>query len=917
MKNVTRFAYIVCCTALCLCSCNLSTSDNNANPDDNASAAEPNTQQAEQPTKNKVTTLTTISVWMPITAKDGTTFERCLNANGCEFNGKRYLLGSQKKGEIVSCGEKEGFEFVQGYACQPLFSEKICISKSSCACGNTSIEPGEFCINDYYKSTYDKLLINRMPEEEKTNYNHNHIENYHPLHVDELENEGSCIEEKGYQCSDDEIKNLIQDQYGSQFSCIDIMTEDTKLVSDNKECSILHYTPIIYCNKRSGCKTPDGRIFSYLYHDVLEDKLNLNACTYYLNGQFDSTIETRCKTGDCVWPENYEFSSTETNFLAFTNDPKMIKKVGNKNTIVGFKQGAMPSWFDAYTVKQSGIAAVIKTRIPDTKKCEGGTLYCHGTQNAPVPIPEMREGFVCQTVSEGIKEWVCTLKNGCACGDTVTPYGAYCYSNMSMAGGVILLDSNDFKFESYKTIPQHKQAPVCYGKYCACGPQNCEVGAACDFGKCKCGNTDQVLDSKDGWVCKYHNIDNFETYREFCTNPEGCAYGDHKICPQNAYYASGDCYCNDSDPLPGTGFSCDSNKKEWLCTDEAGCGTIHGIAYQQNDYYKKIKCIAPASLETKGCMCDNHLMTEDAECLFSNSNNSNVPVCKNEAGCSLGNLNCHYGEYMISNKCIVPDSMDGEAAEAYWIEKVYQNAVRAKDCNEENCKCGGTMCKAGTFCLDGTCSYANIVFQRYGQIYKYEFSEDFEIDLRNDPKQAKKLIARMLYGDWAGCINGINAYPIEKVAMWNLTKSGGDSIENRYCAISHDCAEPSEYGPYSNLGNVVPFGLFIDSAAVDAHEDKKALCGQVVCNNNIDCECTTRFGKLSCGCANGNDIVISSDTTFSCDHTTVLKEDVNNYTCQVGLGFICQQEEGCKCGSKTCSQNAVCIAPDLCSLPLM
>lgn len=853
--------------------------------------------------------------WIEIKPIKDDPITRCMNINGCEWQGKKYLPGSELRNILVFCGTKPAYEFVENYYCEPTYEAMRCMN-TNCSCGDTTgykrPNEGDFCIdnkkfvvdNAYLKTLFAYDNFSDDEDDELDNNDEESDDSINPITSDEDIN--SCRAKQ----------QTLHQSYGSSFKCVDFI-EKKSTTQETQE----NYYALTVCNNKSGCKTPDGRIFNYKMHDYFlnfttnsDELFNNNSerlCTYHLEGDRDTTTETRCKTGDCVWPKDYDFDLSVSRQIIFLDQDEDIKDLPHN-----YHDPILVDHHYASNVK----AYEVSVALPDTSSCDGGKRFCHGTSNTPIPAPNA-DGYVCQSLAydnNSVKEWICTLPEGCTCGETTCEEGASCTNGVCACHGIILEQNSPYTCHKNAIQTDAVSFAICKDGNCPCGESRCEAGAICQNNKCYCGNTKPELEQKgntsNGWICKTH--DNIE-FTEICGNEDGCTLSESIKCPLNTTIKNNDCYCG-KDKQPTQEFICTYDETDktyyWVCQNEMGCGTLYGASYKEGDMFRLPDCWSENALSEEGCMCGDERHLQSALCLESLKYGL-VNVCNNTSGCHDQNRHCNYGEYMKGNTCIVPDSMDGKAAENYWIEAAYQNAKKAVKCEQNECPCGNTICKWGESCQDNQCTYATIHIHRFGKRFNYEFADDFDIRLDKEPAEAKRIIRRMLYGDWAGCYSGLEdrAFTKKYSDAWHLTNGDGDDISTYTCSFSHDCElNPSSYGEkYGYAGNVVPFGLM---CLPKNNDPETCQCGQRICPKSNNCFCTTKEGKLDCGCINLDSYDASWPSERVCSGTVVETNDRWNYVCKSGLGFVCYNPNGCPCGKTTCAPNTVCVKPDMCTV---
>ena len=129
---------------------------------------------------------------------------------------------------------------------------------------------------------------------------------------------------------------------------------------------------------------------------------NNYGCTYHIDGNTDTSIETLCPMGDCVIP----------------------KKDGHCSTI-----GMDASAFHQIEIDRSG-----EYTIYNAEACPGGTRWCHGRDNAPEIVPAGGSRYGCYEVPQigdsiGLRAWVCDDSAGCVCGNDLCFNKMICSNN--------------------------------------------------------------------------------------------------------------------------------------------------------------------------------------------------------------------------------------------------------------------------------------------------------------------------------------------------------------------------------------------------------------------------------------------------------------------------------------------------------
>ena len=806
--------------------------------------------------------------WTEIKPLKGPSITRCLAAEGCAFKGKTYLAGTEIRNDDVFCGENPAIEFVKDYYCEPTFSAMRCMS-DSCSCGQEVVMRDALCIQQIPYSiehAFERILT-PLPGDE--------TEEPEDDGIDEEEGDTPFYSNASTRsCA--ALKDEIQKTYGKGFGCIDAILED-----DTDDSIHTYYHALPFCNQPTGCKTPDGRRFRYKMHDpwklpgseiFLFEEEEDAFCPYHLEGEANTTAETRCETGDCVWPKDYDYDLTLTQQIVLLEQKDQASSDAGKVPVLPKGYQYIQAQYHDYFIPSGMDISVVSVALPNTAACDGGKRYCHGTSNAPIPAPNA-EGYLCQAIYDhdpAIKEWVCTLPEGCSCGDQTCAEGAACTHGVCTCNGIVLTENAPYICRKNTAKYPDIASAVCQETTCPCGSSQCTKGTVCRQNACYCGAPWNEKQPSPDFECVYDSID---------------------------------------------------DQYHWICKNDKGCGKHYGISYMPGDIFRMPMCWSQKAMTKDGCMCgEEPWLSHDSECL-THTKYGHVNVCsKAEGQCYYANRSCQIGEYMLNGECVVPDPQDGEAAQIYGIETAYQRLLKAVYCDNtpETCLCGRTTCRWGDYCINGVCSPANVTIDRFGQKFHYRFeAEEFDLDFKAEPLETKAILRRMLYGDWAGCISGLrdDAWIDQHVRDWKLTSGEGDDISTYYCSLSHDCTyEPKHYAVSSSVGNVVPFDWF-------CIDKENCLCGKYVCPDVGHCMCVTKDGKLSCGCEEIDAYEGTWPTERVCSDTVVETDTVDRYRCIHGLGFVCADPDekgagtsaGCPCGKIQCALGTVCIKPGVCT----
>ncbi|MBQ9394649.1 MAG: hypothetical protein IJU23_03900 [Proteobacteria bacterium] len=172
-------------------------------------------------------------------------------------------------------------------------------------------------------------------------------------------------------------------------------------------------TPVLYCDRLEGCKTPSGAYFANgsMYYDKTTSLFGISGDSYgyYLLKNPNALSESASRSGDCVLPAKplkYALTVKVSEDACFDYDEK-----GH------VERGSLSDQCDG---------GERTARVFDSQNCPGGQLYCHGVANNPVLKPG--EGYECEKAKwdSVVMSWVCHLEKGCSCGASTCKSGQAC-----------------------------------------------------------------------------------------------------------------------------------------------------------------------------------------------------------------------------------------------------------------------------------------------------------------------------------------------------------------------------------------------------------------------------------------------------------------------------------------------------------
>ncbi len=156
-------------------------------------------------------------------------------------------------------------------------------------------------------------------------------------------------------------------------------------------------------------------------------------CMYHVDGDTDTTKETLCMDGDCVVPLkdgkcNAGLRVNDSIFGAYIDLDEDEARVGEPGTTIE-AEDSMYNVALYWASNEESFDGIGYYPIFDTKKCVGGTRWCHGTNNEPLKVPSAEAGYYCKPFpvdgKTETKAWVCGEAT-CTCGGDICPMGAAC-----------------------------------------------------------------------------------------------------------------------------------------------------------------------------------------------------------------------------------------------------------------------------------------------------------------------------------------------------------------------------------------------------------------------------------------------------------------------------------------------------------
>ncbi len=829
--------------------------------------------------------------------------QKCFDIHGCTDNNQRVLAGVEKKKdetgrEIFFCGDNNmtGIVYAAGYRCSPGAGHAVCV-QDKCDCGNVQIGYGEFCDgtveNDRFTDNSSKYSLVKTDNAKAENSSDNENNT-----SDNRENFRICGEKDG---------EMVDDGMYSDFSCETFEWEGTGGYEQGT----------FVCMNPKGCRTMDGRKYSPLgfVGNIM------NSCAYYVSGNVDTTVETLCRHGDCVIPENVDLGLKLITIAQYDDFKLPGFSVVEKNVDYEFVYDLddddseqrdfyyIPNGAEEYEDEKT----FVEGYTVDTRTCEGGVRYCHGRKNKPRPVPANSAGYQCKSVHfmpefgfdviDAIKTWVCQDEQ-CVCGNTKCPKNAACIDEKCYCGDSLVDSDSDYSCEKFiiRSNDKSNDKPFripryCKGSNCACGNTTCSLNMECVDNKCLCA--DITVPSNDAWICDNAQVGNLR-----CNNENGCMINGQKYLFNTQYHSDGRMTCRSTDDVrPGNAFECKYNKSEtnysWVCTGNEPC-SCYGKTINPGDkcYFLDVigSCVKPSQLTENSCICDGKPQLRNFQCQ-SRSDGTTVNVCTRDEGCTCGTNTCQYGMYCIDGKCQVPVLNDDKAALDYWEQAIVKNAEDAVLCKDPNgCFCGADKCNDQTYCLDGKCQPAAFSYVRNGHAFAFDYS---------GPKDElyDHTHTMLTSPDWITCNENIKENIKNKKEQIVIDFEHSDHFDDYYCDIyktdceTHDC-EDVTYEP----------------SGLECSKPDYCMCGNVRCPKDAACSCNLdENNRIRCGCDAPNAIREVTGQLLECGDSKVIAKQVDGYDCIADLGFVCTSEAACPCGNVSCQKGAVCLSSGNCT----
>ncbi len=822
--------------------------------------------------------------------RDGREVERCFDFSGCVDGTRRVLPGVIKRSDGLFCGTSANVDYVEGYRCDPKRGHAVC-SDETCKCGDTEVLRDEICDGTVNGGAFAADSERFIPIDDAKSTDDG---------VDALL---KSLADGVRTCG--EARVVKDDGTYREFSCLNIQT-----VRYDGDGDYGYW----YCTNPKGCRTPDGRIYNALSRInplAIDDPYEF--CMYHLVGKEDTTVETLCESGDCVFPEEIDPNQRLATIQAFTKwlPDGFVAKCAKSDAVNPCKMNRKPL--------QNGYD--VEGFVIDTLSCEGGARYCHGRNNKPMKAPGNPDGYVCRQQYQlpatpvffdksqnALRAWTCN-RDFCECGGKRCPQNAVCMDEKCFCGDKHVEPSFDYACDSL-VLDDAKTVEViqrCMGENCPCGIEACARNEVCVDGLCLC--RDKVKPSDSAWRCEESgNSYNKAVWR--CNDPKGCVCGDRK-CPKNAQCVDGVCTCrNGIDVQPGEAYACES--EFWVCKDKS-CPCYGGTA-SKGDRCPAPYCRQNQTISVDGCMCGEKpaLPVYDYECMKSEQFGF-VNVAK-EDKVLCGTAKCDEGMYCMNAKCVAPDISDGLAAHRYWTSRVIAGSENARICDKpDGCFCGSEKCVQNYYCIDGHCAAAEYSFEREGHRFSFSLERDEEYD-----DNEEYIVERAIFDRWRACgaMQELE-YSVQEARRFDevypIDYAHSDRIDDYMCVLTSASTEGDDEDEGSDDGNDGEYGEDIEdewqSGMILEQYSAKGLvcpkdvcmCGDAQCPASSQCQCRYELEthQIRCSCV----AVGCGDSEMS---------ESTGYECISGLGLVCR-EEMCKCGEVPCARGSVCLSDGVCT----
>lgn len=844
--------------------------------------------------------------WIKIRRGDRELF-RCFEQTGCMAGDRKVLIGVTQSENELRCGNQttSGIDFVQGYRCSEFLGKAVCMA-GKCECGSDGmIDRDHYCVGPVIDGKFTAqghVWYPKLEEDEEDE-----------VETEDTETADQASAPNMRSCGTDEV--IVDDGTYAEFECLEPQ-------STGSNATRAGYW---YCTKPQGCRTPDGRIHfpmsiiqSDFGHLTVSDDYPF--CMYYLEGETDTSTETQCKTGDCVIAPNADANRILVTIKSFGNPPNGFTRLRPECPFDAedfhdedAENGEEDECDDPEDAQEYGVD--VEGYIIDTKSCEGGTKYCHGTKNVPIKAPEQPAGYECRSTrfvpgyapdlspvtTPDLKSWQCKTPGGCLCGAITCPEHAFCTNEQCYCGNEHIQETSSWNCEGTTVVESKalKVQRICRGESCQCAETACQMNEECVAGKCVC--SDREKPNAQSWHCEQKTyFPHFEGEWR-CGEADGCQCGESR-CPLNGICRDGICTCDLSyeDVMPDEHYACSPQPLAfskavnyvWKCAGPNPCPCYGKGTVKPGEICQKPIC-AGAELTADGCMCGKERTQAGYKCMMSNQLGK-VNVCVNE-DCACGTKSCQYGEYCIAGQCHVPEIDTGIASHRYWEVKLMESKEQTERCEEESgCLCGAAKCPYHYYCAENQCvsgtHYITLRDHTYGFNIPDEYGYlDYEI------------ADNLLFGSWRGCTQSSGAPKIDY--------AHSDHIEDYVCEFETDDCDDDSDEPCVLEDMLRPAGL-------TCNRSDYCMCGSTRCEADDRCDCTIDTGVMKCSCSNPDAIRELPGKMLGCGDSIIPESQSRSYQCVGDLGFMCDETDGCACGSSRCEETAFCLSANQCTRPI-
>ena len=388
--------------------------------------------------------------------------------------------------------------------------------------------------------------------------------------------------------------------------------------------------------------------------------------------------------------------------------------------------------------------------------CKNDTLVCNST-SCQCGNETLREGYACIAGRQ-----LCTLKEGCICGDRMAAYMDLCDHNVDICNPFDRTSDETKKYVSSSTHsgclcgdtplpPKHRceaGKAICTEDSCPCGDALCGRGDICDHNVCKCGTdpnngclcgNDVVRDAEHYKCIDSHLVCYSQEIRDSDHYPKGlptCTCGNEQIpfgavcrdnhvckdCPHTeyavfdddnyhktcdwkggkvdiAYDYVADCYPSEE----GDGYSCGDDSEYYYIRTIDPCDCLNDPKTPQTE--EELAKLFCSITQYYTYDCSERYPEETVSGWLSIDGDSNSDdgydpdnPCQKAAGTSNFEHRCNTKDQTCL--CGKFEILMQDA------EKYYCDMELAWRCNvETGCDCGDVVCKQSQICLKpGVCS---------------------------------------------------------------------------------------------------------------------------------------------------------------------------------------------------------------------